>query len=405
MAIARIVGQAFSPVAVPNGLRWFYTSVILRRAADALLLVIFPVFLYELGPQVPAIQTIFPGDFESGMATILAVLLLSRISHLAFAVPLSTALQKLGLRKGIIIGQIARFLMLILYSFSGTWPALLIPATALWALVLSWYFPAYHLYLAEKLEVGKIGRELGTLEILIKLALVVTPLIGVLFYTLFGSQDSFLLAATLTLLSTVCLGNIPEIRFRTKWRWSDFWESWKDRSLRQQWIGLAGKTWEEHGLASFLPLFLFLSYQDIVQPGYIFTSASLFSLIVVYLAGWSFDTNKSNRPTLLTGASSGFFWIARFFLAPFPLMFVFAETLERFSSNFFSLSFFARLIQRIRQGNPVLYVHNREALLSLTLVAGALFSFLLLVIGWSWLVLFVSCALAALTSLVFVKKR
>lgn len=405
MAIARIIGQAFSPVAVPSELRWFYTSVIVRRAADALLLVILPVFLYQLGPQVPGIGTLFPGEFEAGMATVLAVVLLGRSAHVLFAVPLAAALQKLGLRKGIILGQLARFLMLALYSFASIWPILIIPATALWALVLSWYFPAYHLYLAEKLEVGKIGRELGTLEILIKLALVITPLVGVFFYSIFGSQDSFLLAAALTLFSTLCLGNIPEMHFRTTWNWSDFIATWRDRSLRQQWIGLAGKTWEEHGLASFLPLFLFLSYQDVVQPGYIFTSASLFSLIVVYLAGWSFDTTKSDRPAMLTGASSGFFWIARFFLAPFPVMFVLAETLERFSSSFFSLSFFARLIQRIRQGNPILYVHNREALLSLTLVLGTALSFVLLLLGWSWLLVFISCAGAALLSLVFVKKR
>lgn len=404
MAIARLIGQAYSASAVPSSLRWFYASVVLRRAADALLLVIAPVFFYQLGPRLAPFSALFPTPFEAGIAAILTILLLGRVAHLILAQPLAHLLQRQGLRQSIILGQLARFLMLVLYSFSTQWPELVWPATLLWALVLGWYFPAYHLYLAEKLEVGKIGRELSTLEILIKLALVTIPLLGVFLYAVFGAQNSFLLASALMLLSTLFLVYLPDVKFRTQWHWTDLWESWNIPARRRQLLGLAGKTWEEHGLATFFPLFLFLTYQDIVQPGYILTSASLFSLIVVYLAGWSFDRSKSIKPVLLSGTGSSLFWIARFFLVPFPVLFVVGEALERLSSNFFSLSFFAHLIQRIRQGNPVLYVHNREVVLDMSLVIGSLALFLLLLLGWNWLLVFLSFAGAGLLSLTFVKR-
>lgn len=406
MSIARLVGQYASHAAVPQPLRWFYASVILRRASDALLLIIGPLFVYQLGPRLFPVSHFFPtvlDEFTAGIAALTLVLIVGRVSHLLIAQPLAVGMRRLGLKPAILFGQLARILMLVLYSFAGFSPNLIWPATLLWGIVLGWYFPAYHLYLAEKLEVGRVGRELGTLEILIKLALVVTPLIGTFFYTIFGFQDSYLLSVVLILASTLCLWNMPNIRFRTTWQWSDFRDSWKEATLRRQWIGLGAKAWEENGLGTFLPIFLFLLYQNVIEPGYIFTSASLFSLIVVYLAGLKFDTSRNKNWILFSGAGSAIFWIGRFFLAPFPILLVLGETLERFSSSFFSLSFFAELIQRIRQKNPIIYVHNREVLLDLAHIIGGILLLALLLIHWSWLVLFLSFAATGVVSLVFVK--
>lgn len=405
MPVARLLGQFFSPAAVPQPLRWFYASIILRRAADALLLVISPVFLYQLGPKLSFISDIFPDAFRQGVLTIILVSLFGRALHLLLAQPLTRLHQKFGLRTSILLGQLIYFSIYIVYSFASATPDLIWIVPLLWPLVLTLYFNSYHLYLADNMETGKLGQELGTLEVLIKIALVISPLLGVLFSSVFGFQDTYLLAAALLLLSTVFLLTLPQLRFRTQWTWLDFWDSLKKRSYRLQWIGLIGKTWEEGGMNTFLPLFLFLSFSSIVEPGYILTSASFFSLIVVYLAGWSFDHSRNTKPVLLSGASTAVFWITRFFLIPFPIAFVVAETLERFSSSFFSLSFFAELVKRIRQNNPLIYVQNREIILDATVSFGSALLLPMLWLGWNWLLLFATFAIGSLLSLAFVKRH
>jgi len=405
MPVARLLGQFFSPAAVPKSLRWFYASIMLRRAADALLLVISPVFLFQLGPRLSFVSTVFPDTFRQGLLTVILLAIAGRALHLLFAEPLTRLHQKLGLRTAIVLGQLSSFLIYIVYSFATLIPDLIWLVPLLWPLVLTLYFNSYHLYLAENMETGKVGQELGTLEVLIKISLVISPLLGVFFSSVFGFQDTFLLAAALLFLSSVLLLSLPQLHFRTKWRWSDFWKSSRNASFRQQWLGLVGKTWEEGGMNTYLPLFLFLSFSSLIEPGYILTSASFFSLIVVYLAGWSFDHSKNTKPALLSGASTSVFWITRFFLIPFPVAFVVAEALERFGSSFFSLSFFAELVRRIRQNNPLIYVQNREIVLDATLSLGSALLLPMLWLGWNWLFLFATFAAGSLLSLAFVKRH
>lgn len=182
-----------------------YTSAMLRRAAQSLVGLFIPIYLYQIGYSV---------------AEVLLFLVMS-FGLRALCVPLVARLvARYGPKHAMLHSQLVQILaLLVLVTLPGqNWP-LVLPAF-LYGLAGGLYFLAYHVDFSKIMHHEHGGKELGIMQNLQRVATILGPLIGGLIayffgaeYTLLAGMVLFAVAAAPLFLSAEPMRTHQQIRF------------------------------------------------------------------------------------------------------------------------------------------------------------------------------------------------
>lgn len=347
---------------IPTALRWLYFSSTFESFGSAFLLLVSPVFLYQIGQNLQiwnSIPWLF-SDFQKGLLVVLFYYFMICFFYLLLVKPLTILYTKQSLHLWMILGQASYFLSVVLIPLVPNWPLVLLLITFLRALGAQWYWTTYYILLAADIDLDKTGNELASLELLRKLATLLAPLIGALLSITTGFNSAFWVGSLFYFLSMLTLFQLPTLRIRTSWQWRDWFEAWKNNKGRNQIIGIAGHSWEAAGIAIIWPLFLFIFLKNIVEVGYIFTAASLLSMFLIYLSGWVFDHKNRRNWSLESGSVLVFLWIGRAFSLQLPFLAFAIEGVDKVMNSMYQTFFSSMLVLRARANNAVIYATNRK---------------------------------------------
>jgi MFS family permease len=374
---------------------------------DALLSVVGPIFLFQLAPKIPLINQVFPDDIRTGFFFVISFFLAERIAVLLLAPLVARLPISKNIRLALTVGQGLIFLIVVLYTFveAHLWILALLPI--LRALNLLWFWTSYYVLLASELDLEKVGREMGSLEVLSKIATLLGPLVGVLLVPFISFNGVFWIGSLFFFLSVLSLLWLPTLHIRTVWKWSDFGEALQTSAGRKQMIGLGGTVWEEVAMIIFWPLFLYIFFQkNMVSAGYILTGATFTSFIFIYLSGWIFDHRKrKSHWELGSGGILAGLWLLRGLAFQFPLFTIVTEIIDKVAGGVYFTLFTSLVILRIRANNAIVYAYNREIAFAFAQIVGSISLYLVLFLNLhiSWM--FVSFFVGGALGLLFVKNR
>jgi MFS family permease len=285
------------------------------------------------------------------------------------------------------------------------WLLALIPI--LKALHLLWFWTSYYVLLASELDLEKIGREMGALEVLSKIATLIGPLVGVLLISFISFKGVFWIGALFYFLAILALLMLPKLQIRTQWNWSDFRDAFSSSAGRKQLVGLGGSIWENIAIIAFWPLFLYIFFQEnIVAVGYILTGATFISFVFIYLSGWIFDHRKRKSSWELgSGGTLAILWLLRGLAFQFPLFTVFTELVDKIVGGVYYTLFTSLVVLRIRANNSIIYAYNRQIAFALAQIVGSASLYLVLFLNVHLAWMFVSFFVGGMLGLLFVKDR
>lgn len=387
---------------IPSEIRNFYIHLFCSKISEALMLVAMPLRLYEFGQTYEPFRRMFSAEMERGIFSVLLFYILSKVFSLVLTKPLSGIFRKIGITRAMALGQVLLISQLFLFSFLDNNPWLFFLGAAIRGLGIFIYWVGYYTYFSGILKPRHVGEEVSTLEFLGRLATIISPLISALLITNVGYASVFIVGAVFGLASLIGLFTLPNFPTTLKWRWNDFFTALRRHDYQKTVIGMAGYAWEEIGLAILWPVFLYIAFGTAVTVGYVLAGASFFSLIVIYLTGLSFDSNKiGNRLRTAAGIGLGMLWVPRTFLSHLPFMLVFTEAIDRLLAGVYGTLFYVSLFAQAQNEDRFVFYVNREVILSFTLGGGFLLGVVLLFAGWNWSLVFLSFIVGTLASLGF----
>ncbi len=388
------------PHTLPPALRGFLVHIFLQRVAEALLTIATPIALFEYGQHLPFLNRFFADPTKTGILAVMLFFIIERLTLLLFTAPLTKVFQRLGVAHTMVLGQLLLTSSLVLLPLIPLTPAWYLVAAALRGPGIFLYWVGHYTYFNSVAVPRHLGKEVGALEFLTKLATIIAPLLSAVLIVRFGFWSAFLTSAVLLATAAVTLFIIPNYQTRLDWNWSRLSQSLRQPYYRKIALSIAGFAWEGIGFNLFWPLFLFIAFGRIATVSYILSGATLLSLLIVYLTGTFFDAHHSSRRlSALTGIGLGIIWLPRILFWHFPLALVATETADRLLAGVYQTLFVVTLFAHARNENIFRFYVNREIILSLTVVIGFGLGIILLVLSWNWSLILLSFIAGILASL------
>lgn len=397
----------FRPIAFQKELMNFALGAFFVTLGNSFLLVAEPIFLYVVFSTSPLSTFFLPNatPFQLGLFGVLLFQILRRVMQLFLLPTLAKFILKWGFSHSMIVGVLCGILKYFLFLLLPSYPWMVVVLAFLGAISLSLYWISYHTVLTMEVVESELGRDIGSMEFLSKLAQILAPLWGALLTAHFGFHATVLAASGAYVTSFLFFLKLPKLSAAAHWSWETFWSWIESPKNHQSALGMMGYYWETIGFMLFWPLFLYTTFSRIETVGYILSASSLASLMVVYLTGWVFDHKKgSGFLQIFSSVSVGAMWLPRLFLTGFPLLLVLNDAVDRIINSMYGTMFNATLILRAR-GRDAFHFHmNREVLIAATYTIMFSLCLALVVLGWNWSILFSTFILAAPLSMIFRKE-
>lgn len=402
MPLRSVLNYFSRRVILPPELRWFYASSFWLRVADSFLLVVGPIYIFTLAEHIPALQSLGLDPIPRGVVTVLLFYGLQRF-WIVLGMPLYTRLiARLGLNWNMVLGIAMGGLRYVFLLFVPNYPVLFWIATVVGASSIALYWISHNTYFTTEAQLAHAGQEVGALEFLGRLATVIAPLLGALSMAQFGFGITTGFGYVFFFMSAVFLLHVPNLRSSYRWQWSHFGKWLSDPQQRRRAVGLSGYQWENIGHIIYWPLFLFITFGRIEMVGYVLSTATLISLLLVYFTGLAIDRKQHSR-SLATGSGVllALLWVPRLLFAQSPLALVASDTLDRLVSGVYGTFFTAHILFWARGRKTLELIIHRELVISITSLVLSTLMILLVFVYWNWYILFASFMAGTALSLLF----
>lgn len=260
------------------------------------------------------------------------------------------------------------------------------------------YWMSFHIAFASELRPSDDGKEVGTLQFLLQLATGLSALLSGLVIITAGFTTAFLIGMGLYLVSALLLLHIPNVKSSYRWSWKEFLDALKKPSERNNLVGIGGFGWEETGIQVFWPLFLYVTFQNIITAGYILAGATLLALLLSYLAGATYRQKESRPLQVVSGVLLSSLWLVRAAFSHSPIALSLNDALDRVTAGIYTTLFYVIVIGRSRSHQIAAFFTNYLLTFHLTVIVGSGLALLLLAVNWSWTALFISFVIGGLLS-------
>lgn len=242
------------------------------------------------------------------------------IAKLSVNYPSTLLINKYGVRMGIIVGLIATTVFMILLTcYISSASLLLLPFMALaMAIQNSFTWNAEHLHISRVMDMERKGRDLATIESLLRAAGIITPLIGGLIVSFFGQAWLTAIASVLVALAIIPVWHLDKLG-GGHIRATELKYNLRQAPVRDM---IANFGYNAHTLVGIMvwPVYLAIFIPNFRDIGIITTVASLIAVIVLLVAGRRGDKGKSYQVLVEGTAASSAVHIARILASSNPII-------------------------------------------------------------------------------------
>lgn len=249
------------------------------------------------------------------------------ISKLIVNYPSALIINRYGARLGLICGTAATALFMLLLTFYVAWQigGLLIAMAIMLALQNSFTWNSQHLFISRAMNMERKSRDLATIESLIRIVAVFTPLAGGFIALFFGQVWLTAIATAIVFTSIIPIWRIDQ-QAGGHATHNQLKYSIKAAPLRDV---VANFGFNAHGLVGMMvwPIYLAVFVPDFRTIGIVTTIAALIAIVVLQIAGRRADKGKTYRVLVEGTTASSFVHIIRIIASSNPITITVVSTL------------------------------------------------------------------------------
>lgn len=242
------------------------------------------------------------------------------LAKLTVNYPSTRIINRYGAKPGLIVGLISTtiFMMLLTWYTASHAQFLLIGMALAMALQNSFTWNAEHLHISRVMDLSRKGRDLATIESLLRGAGVITPLIGGFIVALFGQVWLTAIASVLVALAIIPIWRIDQLGGGHV-RSQDLKYNLRQAPVRDM---IANFGYNAHTLVGIMvwPVYLAIFIPNFQDIGIITTVASFIAVLVLIIAGKRGDGGKTYRVLVEGTAASSGVHIARILASSNPIV-------------------------------------------------------------------------------------
>lgn len=368
-----------------RNLKLFYIHELLFQFADTMLILVLPIFIYQLFDSISAV---FIFDFVWNLLFGILIIPVFRLG------------MKLGKPKYFMALGMLFYIMSLLFFIktSKATPDYIIPATLFFTLYVSFYWLTKHWFFSVNSDYQQMGKQVGSIGIIKILVSFLAPIIGGALSFFFSFNITFFMGTLVGLASIVpillfkappieekfSIKNIKSILAKPEIkavRAAHFWEAISAKLVRDCWI---------------LAFAIFIG--SIFDLGLLFGITTLITALLIRMAGKWFDGRSRKqiltKLTYIRSMAAMFFALVYFF--PSIIFIWVIQTANNLINNMHDTVAFSYLYAYSNKIHPVHFHINRE----FALFVGRFVSTVALIIAFQFLppeFLFVMLAIGAIT--------
>ena len=296
-----------------------YWSIAIRNFSIALTIIFGPIYIYQLlGNSVPRAMFFYLAIFAGQ----------------ALLVPLGAKLMgRIGLKKLMALSSpflSLYFVFLVLAERGGVVYLALAAVSAI--IVLITYWPARHVDFAKFATGRKRGRQIGVANILVAMGKMIAPLLGGIIIVNFGFSTVFIVAAILTLFSSIPLFFSREVYETYTLSWTQSFAKIFEKQNRRTSAAFFFEGIEYFVGIFLFPIFVFTIFNNIETIGWVTSLSLLAALIFTYVIGWLSDKRGDRKVIVFASVVHGFAWVINSFIRT-PLQFVIYSSFFRLAET------------------------------------------------------------------------
>lgn len=363
-----------------TGLHALFATATLRTFAYSLVGVFVPIFIYQLNESI---------------LQVLAYFIVIRGVELMANYSVVSILPRLGYVRAMFIANLLLILHVLLLKIGEADVTYLYLSAAAAGLVIPFYWIPYHLIFTLDGVQDKLGREVGLIKILSRVANVAGPLLGGMIITTLGFSVVFVVTAVLLAFSVVPIYFLRE-KFPVQ-NTPSFREAWKilwSKKFRDNLLGFISIGAEGSIQSAFWPLFLFVFVGGIEVVGGLTTLVLMISIGVVWLVGNWVDEGEGKETLGFGALGNGVVWVLKLFAQSVGGAFL-VDSAYKVSKSILVIPFNSFMYKKAKE-DPLGFLIAREWAIN----GGRFLTLLVLLVlvsaGVNWLVAFVIAAVASL---------
>ncbi|MFH2019393.1 MAG: MFS transporter [bacterium] len=296
-----------------DGMQAFYLNALMRSLMFAIIGIFTPIFVYDI--MRPILGTV-----GYGIAAVAAYFLLMRVMTIVTLIPSSKLIEKLGFRKSVMLSGVFLSLYLgALLMANQDWRWLIVALLAQ-GINTPLYWISRLSTLSQDSTKGKIGKQMGLLSVLEKLAGVLGPVAGGLMIEKWGFETLYGVALLVMIVSIWPLLTMPHHTHKNGVSIRGYFLWLKNRRFSHQAIGTVGKGMNDYAAGVVWPLAVVMLGVNLGLMGGVFSMVALVGVVMKWGSGVMFDKlhKKGGKEdeTMFAIASIGqaISWIFRLFV-------------------------------------------------------------------------------------------
>ncbi|MDO8503958.1 MAG: MFS transporter [bacterium] len=278
-----------------DGLPILFVSHMVRQVAFVFLGLFSPLYIFELAKgNGLTTSSALAGTFFFFWITFLVKLI---------GLPLAENLSvRFGFKSTILLSGVPFFVFLPLLVLGAGNPILLLPAAIIWGLYDATFWWGYHGFFVRAGDPSSYGREMGILNILSTIIVVISPILGALVVDAFGFSALFLVAGVAMALSLFLILPAAEHKPRIDITLAGTLKvMWEHKNMALAYVGYGA---ESSVLGTVWPLFLFIILGKTLEVGGVISGATLAAAVMGLAIGTWVDKRglKGEKQLVSLGA-------------------------------------------------------------------------------------------------------
>jgi len=267
-----------------RNLKLFYLHELLFRFSDEMLIIVLPIFIYQL--------------YNSISAVFIIVMIWNLIHGILFIPIFNLAMRSKKPKYFMVIGILLYVVALFLFGqVTPETKDLMIPATILFSLYISFYWMVRHWFTSKNVDTKKIGKQMSYVYIIRTLVAFVAPIVGGALAYFVSFNVTFLLGASAAFLSLIPIFMFNAPPDKEQYSFKKVLTVMKQPEVKAV---SAGYFWEGIGFTFILNVWvlIFAIYiGNILDLGLLVGVTTLLTTLVIWMAGQGFD-HKNRKAQL-----------------------------------------------------------------------------------------------------------
>jgi MFS family permease len=378
----------------PDGYEALSYSYFLMKFALGMVDTFGVIFLFQLGETMPA-----------GLWLVAVFYLMERLLVSAVLVPVSWVVNQFGYRRSMFAALMLLALKLYIFSLASSGTMNLVFLTIIpGALYMSLYYISFHGLFLDDGDGERLGEQAGFLEMVGRMAAVVSPLVAGILLQRLSYHWLFLIATGILILAALPLFMMPHhTHLDVGFRFGELWAELKRhrrfaKSVLTMNIAAAVQNF-------FWPIYVFILVGSYATVGAVFSVAMLVSSLAVYWIGKMYDRRPLHRLYPFAVVIEAVISMFRFMVASLaPLVTI--DIASRMASPLWWMKIRRYELRKGEEMNSVLFGVAHELVLSYGVIMGIILSMGLMAwSGYEWEVLAVPAVFGVLLSGWLVRDR